>query len=82
MPAPHSVAEVYPAHVDVFVRCACGKVSRVRLTRSEYQAYYTDGQLAQKALAAHTKRARECLISGMCWECQDGFGGDPGEGGG
>lgn len=83
MQAKHTVVATYPAHCDIDVTCAgCRHVFHIRLTRIEYQAYFIDGELAQKALARLPIDVRELCISRTCGECwADLFGKEDDHGG-
>lgn len=65
------IANVFPSHVDIKIRCrgGCEKVQRIRVPRSEYHAYYEEGKLAQEALKSLGPVEREMLISGTCGKC-------------
>ena len=64
------------AKVTLKGRCPfCGKEWAVEVSEEGYNAWRF-GELAQIALADNTPEERECLISGICPECQESIFGD------
>lgn len=53
----------------------CGTHWHVYMTEEEYNRWQF-GQLIQYALPNHTPEERECLISGMCPDCQSKLFGE------
>ena len=48
----------------------CRKDWEVTVTEKEYDDWRFGDMLIQEALRDHTPEERECLISGLCVECQ------------
>lgn len=53
-------------------RCSlCGAYWYVDMTEEEYDRWRFEDDLIQNILPNHTPEERECLISGMCPNCQN-----------
>lgn len=54
----------------------CGKPWYVDMTEEEYDRWRFEDGLIQNILPNHTPEERECLISGMCPDCQNKIFGE------